>query len=51
MLDHPVSGLEFPFLSLFFPLAQQGDNTVHNGYRDDNDSDKWSICVFHMANL
>jgi hypothetical protein len=36
---------------LVFPSAQQGDNAVHYGYGNDNDSDEWSICVFHMANF
>jgi hypothetical protein len=32
-------------------LAQHSDSTVENGYREDDDSDKWPIRVLHKIGI
>jgi hypothetical protein len=51
-LDSPFCGSDFLSAGVLgVPSAQQGYNAVQNGYRDDDDADEWSICVFHMTNF
>jgi len=32
-------------------LAQQGDHTVQDGNRNDNNADKRLVCILHMAGI